>query len=148
MTTHLSEIELQEYALHKSDLSTEKILHFASCARCQAVAANYQILVNELHQLPKPSFDFDISAAVIVKLQKSKKSYSLPVVLACFFSLLLIVAACLAIYNFWGELCIIITSTTPLITLFILSTVVLILGFHGATLYNDYQKKLKILGLA
>ena len=53
---HLSEAEIQQYALGKAGLNT--IEHIDSCAFCEAKAANYRLIFSVMDELPQPAFDF------------------------------------------------------------------------------------------
>jgi hypothetical protein len=69
-THHPSEKEIQQYALDKSG-TPENSKHIESCARCSAEVKTYLFLFSEIKQSPQPSFDFDLSAAIMPLLPKT-----------------------------------------------------------------------------
>ena len=66
--THLSDEVLQQFILERAACTAEDIRHIGSCPDCQAAAAAYEALTNELARQPVPTFDFDLAAAVIAQL--------------------------------------------------------------------------------
>jgi hypothetical protein len=70
--THPSEEILQQYALDRAACQTEAIDHIGSCPECLATIAAYGALSELLSSEPVPEFDFDLAAAVIVKVREAK----------------------------------------------------------------------------
>ncbi len=66
--THPSEEVLQQFILERAACTAEEIGHIGSCPDCQAAAAAYKALTDELVRQPVPTFDFDLAAAVIAQL--------------------------------------------------------------------------------
>ena len=69
---HLSELEIQQFALDKSHCEKRITAHMASCDICSARAANYELMFSVVSVDPKPAFDFDLSAAVLARLPKTE----------------------------------------------------------------------------
>src|SRR5882724_5041351 len=69
-THHLSEEEIQQYALGQTNLNMME--HIDSCALCEAKTANYHLIFSEIDQLPKLAFDFDVASLVIARLPEPK----------------------------------------------------------------------------
>jgi hypothetical protein len=67
--THLSEESLQQYVLDRAACTQEEIGHFDACPDCQAAVAAYGVLGDVLKAQPAPAFDFDLTAAVIARLE-------------------------------------------------------------------------------
>jgi hypothetical protein len=78
-TTHLSEDEIQQYALAEHSRSAQSIRHMEQCQQCRNAALTYQLLFNELKQQHAPVFDFDLADQVLGQLPapKTKPVFSL-----------------------------------------------------------------------
>lgn len=75
-TSHLSDTEIQEYLVDQFSINPVLQKHIAECPICKAKVANYQAIFQQLNQLDKPSFNFDVSALVLEKLSsKQVKRY-------------------------------------------------------------------------
>ena len=70
--THLSDEALQQYVLDPAVCTAGEIEHIGSCPECQEAAAAYRMLADALQEQPAPTFDFDLAAAVIAKLETPK----------------------------------------------------------------------------
>ena len=90
---HPYEMELQQYALDKSDSNPEVIAHIESCPDCQAEVSTYQMLFSELKAQPAATFDFDLRELVLSKLPKTQTRLSIDDMIAGF----LVVFTCLCI---------------------------------------------------
>ncbi|HVS91017.1 MAG TPA: hypothetical protein VHE59_03225 [Mucilaginibacter sp.] len=75
---HLSDEELQKYALGQTDP-----IHLDNCPLCREKAAQYRQIINGLQELPKISFDFNVSELVLTELfpVKKKKTVNWPVII-------------------------------------------------------------------
>jgi hypothetical protein len=73
---HLSETEIQQYALGEAMSEARIVKHFEWCEDCTARAANYKLLFLSIEQQPHPVFDFDATELVLAQLPKSKESLS------------------------------------------------------------------------
>lgn len=71
-TTHLSDHEIQQYALAEHSSSAQNILHMEQCQHCRKAALAYQLLFEEIKQQAAPSFDFDLSHHVLSQLPPPK----------------------------------------------------------------------------
>ncbi|MDP4216778.1 MAG: hypothetical protein Q8927_11300 [Bacteroidota bacterium] len=67
-TEHVSDLELQQYALDPTGCSKEAQDHMGSCALCQGEAATYRHLFNGLRDQPAATFDFDLAEMVLSRL--------------------------------------------------------------------------------
>ena len=68
MTQHVTDQELQQYAMDKTGCAAGSAQHIESCEACRAAAGVYRQLFSDIAQQPKPVFDFDISALVLREL--------------------------------------------------------------------------------
>lgn len=62
---HLSEEEIQQWALDKTKCGTEVIAHMHDCENCRAGAETYHLLFAEIKQMPNPVFDFNVPGLVL-----------------------------------------------------------------------------------
>jgi hypothetical protein len=62
---HLTDDMIQEFVWNTDGLDASARTHVFSCNTCKARVENYQLLFNEIEQLPKPSFNFDLSTLVL-----------------------------------------------------------------------------------
>src|SRR5258708_36277291 len=68
MKDHLSETELQQYAL-EGENSPEGIRgHIKACEQCAVKATNYRMIFKEVSRAPLPAVDADMAAQVLAKL--------------------------------------------------------------------------------
>lgn len=79
---HLSEVELQQ-AADVAVLPAAAQMHLRSCLRCQTRVAVYQQVFNATASLPKPQFDFNVTALVLLQLPHSRPLFPWIIVLAC-----------------------------------------------------------------
>lgn len=71
-TNHLSEDEIQQYALAEHSRSAQNILHMEQCQQCRNKALTYQLLFEELKQQEAPVFGFDLADQVLSQLPAPK----------------------------------------------------------------------------
>ncbi len=74
MTLHLSDADLQ-LAADAAPLPAAAVAHLHDCRRCQARLAAYQQLFAATAHLPQPAFEFDLAAAVLAQLPRSKPAF-------------------------------------------------------------------------
>lgn len=65
---HLSENELQQWALGQNASDQQLAAHIQACPACAAAAANYQALFSALHAIEKPAFKLDIDTQIMAHL--------------------------------------------------------------------------------
>ena len=68
MTQHVTDQELQQYAMDKARCAAGSVQHIESCEACRAGAAVYRPVFSDIAEQPKPVFDFDVSALVLRQL--------------------------------------------------------------------------------
>lgn len=142
---HLSDEEIQQYAMDRSKCKAEIIEHFYLCEECQNKVADYQFLFTAIKKQPKPSFDFDLSESVLSKLPQTKPAWRPD----SFFIYLLVLAGTFLtvtlFYIFRRDLPGLFAGITPLLTYFILTVAATVLAVLGIDMYNTYQKKMNTL---
>jgi hypothetical protein len=144
ITKHLTEEEIQQYALDRSDCETKVIEHIHSCEECKLKAAAYQLLFTGIKEQPQPSFDFDLSELVLEQLRpsESKMPDSFLVYLLSFVVILL---AGTLLYIFRGYLLNLFVGITPLLIYLIVATAIIVLAALCVDMYKTYQRKMRQL---
>ncbi len=146
--SHLSDEEIQTYALRLDTVSEEIHTHIQECELCRQKAHAYQLLFTTLEKPVAPVFDFDLAAAVIQQLppteivayESSFTSYSIGGGVLAGIGMLFFYFFNYPIYLFEG-----LSSITLSI---LLTATVGISLFLGYDLYAKYQKQLKVLNFS
>jgi hypothetical protein len=73
---HPAETEVQLYAMDKSACSPTVAEHIESCVICLEEVKTYRLVFSEIHHVPKPAFDFDLSQIVLDQLPYPKPRLS------------------------------------------------------------------------
>lgn len=144
-TKHLSEEEIQQYALDKSCFGKDISEHVQSCAVCHANVEAYLQLFPAIHEQPKPVFNFDLSNLVLRQLPESRTRFSLNSI----FVLLTVFAAtcsiCIPVYLFRKYLTAVFSGALSMTMYLIIITSIAILIFQSMEMYRKYQKQISIL---
>ncbi|MCF0072742.1 hypothetical protein LZD49_19835 [Dyadobacter sp. CY261] len=72
--THLTDTEIQLYALQSADSNPAALEHVRHCESCQARAREYTLLFHAVGQQTRPAFDFDLPEVVMGHLVQPKAS--------------------------------------------------------------------------
>jgi|GEM_PF-522704 hypothetical protein len=155
-TEHLTEEEVQQYALDAADSgstqppapisgSTEATAHLESCAQCQARVADYRWLFAGIRQQPRPSFEGNLAAMVVAQLPPPKLRFSW----SAFFVTLLIIdgAGGIAIgcYLFRADLAALFAGFSYAFGYLIAVAVTTVILFQSLDMYIKHQKKMRSL---
>lgn len=81
-TIHLSEEELQAYALDEQNCSKHITAHIDDCNVCKTKATAYRLVLDEIRHQPETTFNFDLAGLVMQQLPTSRKkrSYNFPII--------------------------------------------------------------------
>ena len=145
LTNHLTDDDIQQYALDGSNCEPEIIAHVQSCEACKARFATYQLLFNAIRKQPEPAFDFDLAGLVLTQLPAAKSRSSLDNILVYLFSLVTVVLTGTVVYLFREYLTSLFTGITSLLLYLIATTVITILSLLCIDMYKSYQKKMNAL---
>lgn len=74
MNEHLTEEEIQRYALRADECPQTITEHVAVCEACMLRIKEYQVIFQAISEHPEPVFDFDLVAAVLERAEPVKKS--------------------------------------------------------------------------
>jgi len=72
VTKHLTDDEVQQYAVDKPNCEKRIAEHIHLCEECRSKVEVYQVLITGTKQLPQPAFDFDLSASILQLLPAQK----------------------------------------------------------------------------
>jgi hypothetical protein len=144
---HLTEEEIQEYALDNSALGMAEREHAGTCESCKASVAEYQLLFAGLKQQPQPAFDFDLPELVMAKLPKPKPLASSG---NSFIYVLVFAAIALtgvALYYFRSYIANLFTSITPLLIYLAATSIITLAVILSLDMYKNYHKKMRALDI-
>jgi hypothetical protein len=144
-TQHLTEEEIQQYALDDSGSNNKFGEHIHSCVQCREKAETYRLLFQGIQQQHQPAFDFDLTELVMAQLPSPAPKATKENLLIYFFIIAAIVVTGLASYFFRGYVVTLFRSIAPvlaylLITAFVTLSIVLILD-----MYKNYKNKIQVL---
>ncbi|MDB5155793.1 MAG: hypothetical protein JWR50_500 [Mucilaginibacter sp.] len=140
---HLSEAEIQQYALGTADLNTKK--HIGSCAICEAKAANYRLIFSEMDGLLQPAFDFDVASLVLSQLPQPETATDRDErwLYLLIFGALASISIPVYIYRLYFFK--MFTGILPVSMFLVILVTLFIIVFQGIEMFRKYQKQLNIL---
>src|SRR3989337_3784577 len=145
LTKHLTDDEIQLFALNEQDCETKIIEHVKVCRECKARIEVYQFLFTGIKQQPEPSFNADLSALVLAQLPSSRTTRSrdsLAIYLLVFSCIVLIGSV---LYIFRDYMITLFAGIASLAIYLILITMLSILIVLCFDMYKNYQKKMGAL---
>lgn len=145
ITKHLTDDEIQQYALHRLNCETKIVEHIQLCEECMAKAATYQLLFTSIKQQPEPAFDFNLSELVLAQLSAPKPRVLPDNFFVYLLASVTILFAGTLIYLFREYLANLFTGIPPLLIYLIVTTVITVLIVLGIDMYKSYQKKMSLL---
>ena len=76
VTKHLTDDEVQQYAVDKPNCERRIDAHIHFCEECRSKVEVYQLLVTGIKQQPQPAFNFNLSDLVVQQLPSPKEKAS------------------------------------------------------------------------
>ena len=143
---HLTDDEVQQYAVDKSNSEKRIGEHIHLCEECRSKVEVYQLLITGIKQQPQPAFDFDLSKMVLQQLPSSKTSIANDNALIWIFGFMGIAFLGGAIYLFQSYFDLFEGIKTIFIYL-IAITAITVLVYLIIEMYKKYQKEMKVLDL-
>jgi anti-sigma factor RsiW len=136
---HLSESEIQQYALEPVACEAGVAAHVNACAACKANVAAYQVLFTDIQEQPVPAFDFDIAAVIVPQIEKAK-----PVTDRFFISMAVItvISLSVAVYSFRSYFETIFTNALSWFIGIIVVAAISIIIFQLIELYKKYNQEM------
>jgi hypothetical protein len=138
ITKHLSDTEIQNYALQNDGYNTAITVHVTQCNICRQKVVEYQQLFKGIESQDTAEFDFDL-AEVVAQAIKPKRRFSLFIYFSVFLALALLA---LVFYQFALSGVNIITD--PFIAISCIATIMLI-AVQNTGLFKNHQKAMDLL---
>ncbi|MBK8087833.1 MAG: hypothetical protein IPK31_07740 [Chitinophagaceae bacterium] len=145
-TKHLTDDELQQYALNSADCDAAIAEHVHFCEDCKAAVETYRLLFTGIGEQDVPAFDFDLSELVVKQLQPSPKPKLLPEDFFIYlFSFVIITITGAMLYFFRAYLIELFSSAGNFAVYLTVVSVVVLLIFLCIDQYKTYQQKMKAI---
>ena len=146
VTKHLTDDEVQQIAVDKSNCEKRIVEHIHLCEECRSKVDVYQLLITEIKQQPKPAFDFDLSKMVLQQLPSPKTSIANDNALIWIFSFMGLAFLGGAIYLFISYFDLF--EGIKIIFIYLIAiTAITVLVYLIIEMYKKYQKEMKVLDL-
>lgn len=144
ITGHLSDTEIQQFVLDRSNCASHIIDHIQLCDSCKAEADAYRLLFPAIQQQPAPAFDFDLQKLVLSQIAKLKPK---PALSRGFVFLLILISVSFTavagwLFSVYLNRYTIFTSMAVYLTVTVTATFLL---FQGIEMYKKYQKQMDAL---
>jgi hypothetical protein len=145
ITLHLTEEELQQYAMEGVLPDSMVAGHLEACQSCQSKLAAYQLMFKSIQAQPAPAFGFDLASLVVAQLPSPKPVRKPNNSLIYLLILLGVILTCIALYQLRFYLAGFLTGIAPLMIYLLLATLIPISIVLGVDMYKSYQKKMHLL---
>ncbi|HEV8273702.1 MAG TPA: hypothetical protein VGQ04_20460 [Chitinophagaceae bacterium] len=146
VTKHLTDDEVQLYAIDKLICERRIAEHIHLCEECRSKVEVYQLLITEIKQQPQPAFDFDLSKMVLQQLPSPRTTLANDKALVWIFAFMGIAFLGGAIYIFQSYFYLFEGIRTIFISL-IAITAITVLTYLVIEMYKKYEKEMKVLDL-
>ncbi|TMI91464.1 MAG: hypothetical protein E6H08_13360 [Bacteroidetes bacterium] len=143
---HLTDDEVQQYAVNKSNCEKRIVEHIHLCEECRSKVEVYQLLINGIKQQPQPAFNFDLSKMVLQQLPSPKTSIANDNALIWIFGFMAMAFLGGAIYFFQSYFDLFESMRTIFIYLIVI-TAVTVLAYLFIDMYKKYKHGMKVLDL-
>lgn len=140
---HLTDEEIQQYALDTDSCPKVWIEHVQHCPHCQQQARAYQLLFEGIELQEQVKFDFDLADLVMEQLPQTKPVQDKPFVYA-------IAAICAVMigvvgYVFGNSLTILFSYLQPILVGLVILTSLGVMVFLGMDMYQRYKSQMEAL---
>lgn len=141
---HLSDEDIQEYALNPLECDIRISGHAGGCSECLLRVNEYRLIFDGIKEQPQPLFDFDLAELVVAQLPtekpKTKGVWAIYVALLIF-----VLLAGTGIYLFRDYVLAIFSGIGTFVLYLIITTVFTILVVLSMDMYKSFQKKIHSL---
>ena len=141
---HLSESDIQRFVFDISNCEPYIIEHISTCNVCKRKTKDYLIISKAIKNQPRPTFDFDMEALVLEKINtlvRPKEHHYM----VYFLIAVGIGVAIISLYVFMGNLVKLFVFDNPNIVFFILGIAILISILVSFDMLKSFNKKLKMM---
>jgi hypothetical protein len=146
VTKHLTDDEVQQYAVDKFNCEKQIDDHIHLCRECRSKVEVYQLLITGIKQQTQPAFDFDLSKMVLQQLPSPKTTIANDKALVLIFGFMGIAFLGGVIYLFQSYFDLFEGIKTIFIYL-IAITAITVLIYLLIDMYKKYRKEMKVLDL-
>jgi hypothetical protein len=145
-TKHLTDDELQQYALNSADCSSTIAEHVHFCEDCKSAVETYRLLFTSISEQEVPAFEFDLSELVVKQLQPQSKTKLLPEDFFIYlFSFAMIVITGAMLYFFRRYMIELFSGAGNFAVYLTVASVTVLLVFLCIDQYKTYQQKMKAI---
>ncbi|MEJ8841813.1 hypothetical protein WG954_05410 [Lacibacter sp. H375] len=145
-TKHLTDDELQQYALNSADDNSTIAEHLHFCEDCKSAVETYRLLFTSISEQEVPAFEFDVSELVVMQLQPQSKTKLLPEDFFIYlFSFAMIVITGVMLYFFRRYMIELFSGAGNFVVYLTVSSVTVLLVFLCIDQYKTYQQKMKAI---
>lgn len=145
---HLSEEDLQIFAIGQQLQDTEMIQHIESCTSCREQVAVYTLLLTGIKELPAAGFNFDLAAAVLNNIQPIKTRASTNIFNSVVPASLSALLVAISLYVFRKNILNLATGISLSFLLISVFACIGIIGFKVVELYHKYDQQIKKLNFS
>ena len=147
VTKHLTDDEVQQYAVDKQHCKVKIVEHIHSCEVCSAKVEVYQVMIKEIKQQSQPAFDFDLSKTVLQQLPHQKIKASNDRLLLYMIMFIGIGFTSGVFYYFQNYFKFFFEGISIILGFLIGITAITVLTGLYIDMYKKYRKEMKILDL-
>lgn len=142
---HLSESEVQQYAVDNKNVKPAVSQHMQICKLCRSKATSYETLFRSLAEIPRPVFDFDVSELVAEHITPPKPLFPWMTTIAVIMTTVLISVALISFKSYLPKL---FTDLSLNLFYLILLPTVAALIIQGFSLFKEHKKQMNTLNSA
>ena len=143
---HLTDDEVQQYAVDKPNCEKRIAEHIHLCEECRSKVEVYQLLITGIKQQPQPAFDFDLSKMVLQQLPSAVSKVSTDKLLVWLFvstGIIFIGGGLYFIQSYFD----LFEGIRTIFIYLIAITAVTVLAYLFADMYKKYRHGMKVLDL-
>ncbi|RYU94220.1 hypothetical protein [Emticicia agri] len=140
---HLTDEEIQLYALDADACAPALVAHIQHCAHCQQEVLTYQLLAEGIKTQEKAVFDFDLADLVMEQLPQPKPTSDRPILymIGGIMAVMIVVMGELFGSSFIG----LFAYAQPILIGLVLTATIALTAFLGIDMYQKYKAQMKAL---
>lgn len=144
---HITDNEIQQYVLDRTNCRTYVIDHISSCTTCGAHADVYRLIFSNIRQQAKPDFDFDPNGLVVESIFHGQAAVSMSRRLTWISILIGLSVIGGTIYLFGKHLAHVFAGVSRIGLYLIVVTAALLLLLQGIEMFRKHKKQMAALDL-
>jgi hypothetical protein len=145
--SHPAQFEIQEYVLDKSACGPEIIGHIESCTECLEEVETLRFVISEIKQMPRPAFDFDLTALVIPQLSLPKPRLTADRFVAGFLVIFISCFMAIPVFLFRQYILNMFYGIPPFFIYSIIGSASLIVLIKTLDMYDKYKVQMRLLNI-